>query len=79
LAALELDGDWTRQDVRGNREGLTMEFSLEGEWLAYTAQPELGDVDYPTVYASPHQTVLAVLQNATDALALCEGGLPGEL
>jgi transglutaminase-like putative cysteine protease len=79
LAALELDGDWTRQDPRGDRPGLTTQFSLEGEWLAYTVRPELGETDYPTVYVSPHPAVLSVLREWTDVLALCDGHLPGEL
>lgn len=79
LAALELYGDWTRQDPRGNKPGLTTQFSLAGEWLAYTVRPELGELDYPTVYATPHPTVLTALQNATDAIAFCHDALPTDL
>lgn len=79
LTALELDGDWTRQDPRGDKPGLTTQFSLEGEWLAFSVRPELGELDYPTVYARPHPAVLSALREATDALALCEAGLPTEL
>ncbi len=79
LTAVCLDGTWTRQDPRGNRPGLTTEFSPVGEWLAYQARPEAGEIDYPTVHASPHPAVLSVLQKWDDCQALCDGHLPSEL
>jgi transglutaminase-like putative cysteine protease len=79
VTAVCLDGTWIRQDPRGNRPGVTTEFSPAGEWLAYSIRPEAGEIDYPTVYASPHPAVLSVLQRWHDCRALCEGHLPSEL
>ncbi|WKX73612.1 transglutaminase family protein [Streptomyces sp. XD-27] len=68
LIALRLpehDG-WLRQDPRGNKPGVDAQFSLDGERLAWVPRPELGETDYPTVYAAPPPAVLAALQGATD-------------
>lgn len=79
LVAVHLDGDWHRQDPRGNKPGIDARFSLDEELLAYRVDPELGEVDYPRVYVHPHPAVLAALRSSDDALALCAGGLPTEL
>ncbi|MFF8837983.1 transglutaminase family protein [Streptomyces sp. NPDC015130] len=68
LVALLLPGerDWARQDVRGNKPGVDARFSLGEERLAWTVRPELGEVDYPTLYAEPHPAVLGALRAAPD-------------
>jgi transglutaminase-like putative cysteine protease len=68
LVAVKLPGrdDWARQDPRGNKPGVDARFSLERERLAFAVRPELGEVDYPVLYASPHPAVLRVLRAATD-------------
>lgn len=75
LAAVELDGLWVRLDPRG--EGV--EFSAVADQLAFAVRPELGEIDYPTVFASPAPVVLDVLRSHDDCLALCAGGLPAQL
>ncbi|MCW2914984.1 MAG: transglutaminase domain protein [Actinomycetia bacterium] len=78
LTAVCLDGSWFRVDPRGNKPGVQAEFSLGEERLAYRVRPELGEIDYPEVYASPHPAVLDALQRHDDCLELCRGHLPAE-
>ncbi|MGW0752764.1 transglutaminase-like domain-containing protein [Streptomyces sp. NPDC002587] len=68
LIALRLPGAsrWHRQDPRGNKTGVDARFSLDGERLAFPVRPELGEVDYPGLYAAPHPAVLKVLQESAD-------------
>ncbi|MFE1552100.1 transglutaminase family protein [Streptomyces sp. NPDC058718] len=68
LVALLLPGEreWARQDVRGNKPGVDARFSLKEERLAWTVRPELGEVDYPLLYAEPHPAVLGALKAAPD-------------
>jgi transglutaminase-like putative cysteine protease len=79
LVAVYLRGGWHRQDPRGNRTGIDAQFSLDGERLAYRANPAQGEVDYRQVFNSPADSVVEALRGATDALALCAGGLPTQL
>jgi transglutaminase-like putative cysteine protease len=69
LIALLLPGSdgaerWTRQDPRGNKPGVDARFRLDQERLAWPVRPELGEVDYPVLYASPPAPVLAALRGA---------------
>ncbi|MGW6208120.1 transglutaminase-like domain-containing protein [Streptomyces sp. NPDC055089] len=68
LIALWLPGRnrWHRQDPRGNKPGVDAQFSLEEERLAWPVRPELGEVDYPTLYAAPHPAVLRGLRTSAD-------------
>jgi len=76
---LQSEARWIRLDARGNRPGVQSEFSVDGERLAYIVRPELGEVDYPTIYAQPHPKVIKALQEHTNCLQLCEYFLPSEL
>ncbi|GHP00962.1 Cro/Cl family transcriptional regulator [Reticulibacter mediterranei] len=53
---------WIRLDARGNKPGIDARFSTHEEHLAYAVQPELGEIDYPTIYAQPHPIVIQALQ-----------------
>lgn len=66
LVAVRLDGAWHRQDPRGNKPGVDARFSLHGERLAFTVDPESNEVDYPVLYAEPHPVVLSALRAAPD-------------
>ncbi|MCX5389171.1 transglutaminase family protein [Streptomyces sp. NBC_00094] len=68
LVAVLLPGEreWARQDVRGNKPGVDARFSLGEERLAWSVRPELGEVDYPELYATPHPAVLGALKAAPD-------------
>jgi transglutaminase-like putative cysteine protease len=66
LVAVRFNGAWRRQDPRGNKPGVDARFSLQGERLAFTPDPESNELDYPVLYAEPHPTVLSVLRAASD-------------
>ncbi|PBC65684.1 transglutaminase [Streptomyces sp. Tue6028] len=66
LVAVRFDGAWHRQDPRGNKPGVDAQFSLKGERLAFTPDPESNELDYPVLYAEPHPVVLDVLKAAPD-------------
>jgi len=79
LVAVYLDGDWHRQDPRGNRAGVAADFSLTGERLAFAVDPGVGELDYPDVLVRPDTGVVAALHASSDALELCRSGLPSTL
>ena len=79
LVAVHLQGSWHRQDPRGNKPGVDAQFSLTTEQLAWPVATALGEHDYPQLLVSPHPDVVRALRGATDALALCRGGLPSHL
>lgn len=79
LVAVHLMGAWHRQDPRGNRADVSAEFSLGEEQLAFPVDPELGEIDYPELHRSPAESVVNVLSNATDILAIYDRGLPSRL
>jgi transglutaminase-like putative cysteine protease len=66
LVAVRFNGAWHRQDPRGNKPGVDAQFSLEGERLAFTPDPEAGERDHPVLYAEPHPAVLSALRAARD-------------
>ncbi|GAA4255074.1 transglutaminase-like domain-containing protein [Dactylosporangium darangshiense] len=78
LVAVHLDGQWHRQDPRGNERGIDAQFSLGEPRLAFAVDEAAGECDYEAVHAVPDPGVLAVLRATTDVLTLRAGGLPGE-
>lgn len=70
LVAVRFNGAWHRQDPRGNKPGVDAQFSLDGERLAFTPDPESGETDCPTLYAEPHPAVLSALKAAPDRPSL---------
>ncbi|WP_406377452.1 transglutaminase domain-containing protein [Streptomyces sp. NBC_00197] len=70
LVAVRFHGAWHRQDPRGNKPGVDARFSLDGERLAFTPDPESNELDYPVLYAEPHPAVLGVLKAAPDRPSL---------
>ncbi len=66
LVAVRFNGAWHRQDPRGNKPGVDAQFSLDGERLAFTPEPESNEMDYPVLYTEPHPAVLSVLKAAPD-------------
>lgn len=67
---------WLRLDARGNKSGIQAEFSVEKERVAYAMRPELGEIDYPTIYTQPHPKVVKALQKHINGFHLC---LPSDL
>ncbi|MFE2284261.1 transglutaminase family protein [Streptomyces sp. NPDC059443] len=68
LVALRLPGsdEWSRVDPRGNKPGVDAQFTLDREQLAFPVRPELGEIDYPGLYAAPHPAALKALQDSAD-------------
>ncbi|MFB7180322.1 transglutaminase family protein [Streptomyces sp. NPDC056257] len=68
LVAVRLPGGtrWSRLDPRGNKPGVDAQFSLESERVAFPVRPELGEIDYPELYAAPHPAALGALQGSAD-------------
>ncbi|SHF40468.1 Transglutaminase-like superfamily protein [Seinonella peptonophila] len=67
---------WVRLDARGNKPGVHAQFSLTEEKLAFPIREELGEIDYPTIFAKPLQKTIEVLQEHTDCLDMYLHGLP---
>jgi transglutaminase-like putative cysteine protease len=70
---------WIRLDARGKKPGIETDFTGDEELLAYTVRPKLGEVDYPTIYANPHPSVVHALQEHDNCQILCASFLPAEL
>lgn len=70
---------WVRLDARGNKPGVQAEFSLTEERLAFAVRQELGEIDYPTIYAQPHPATVKVLREQTDCLYMIRHCLPDRL
>jgi len=69
---------WIRVDARGNKGGVQAEFSLEQEKLAFPIRANLGEVDYPWIYAEPNAKVLRAFNRSQSREALIRN-LPAEL
>jgi len=74
-----LDGRWVRFDARGNKPGVDAQFSLTEERLAFTARPEMGEVDYPGIFAEANPNVVKCLTHASNAKDMYAKGLPSTL
>ncbi|MCH1624094.1 transglutaminase-like domain-containing protein [Ferdinandcohnia quinoae] len=61
---------WFRVDPRGNKPGVTSEFSIAPEKLAYPIRTELGEIDYPYVYSEPLENVVVSMQQSVDCKEL---------
>ncbi|GAA3122670.1 transglutaminase domain-containing protein [Streptomyces rectiviolaceus] len=72
LVAVRFRGAWHRQDPRGNNPGVDAQFSLDGERLAFVADIESSEVDYPVLFDVPHPVVLRALKDAPDRPYLWE-------
>ena len=70
---------WVRLDARGNKPGVDAQFSLGDERLAYAVRPEMGEVDYSTVYAAPPLCITQTLESHTDCRVMYAQGLPTTL
>ncbi|MFB7241153.1 transglutaminase domain-containing protein [Streptomyces populi] len=70
LVAVRLDGAWHRQDPSGSKLGADARFSLDGERLAFTPDPDLGELDHPGLYAEPHPAVVGVMKAAPGLASL---------
>ncbi len=69
---------WMRVDARGNKQGVRAEFNIEKEILAFPVREEMGELDYPIIYAKPNESVVGALRNIKTLEALMVN-LPQEL
>ncbi|MBP1916775.1 transglutaminase-like putative cysteine protease [Lederbergia galactosidilyticus] len=70
---------WVRLDARGNKKGVDAQFSITGEKVAFPIRKELGERDYPFIYATPHPKTIAVLKKCTNPIEICKYHLPERL
>ena len=54
---------WIRLDVRGNKEGVNAQFSIDKEQLAFPVRPEKGEEDCFVVFPNSDVKVLEKLRN----------------
>ncbi|MTV50637.1 ABC transporter ATP-binding protein [Heliobacillus mobilis] len=52
---------WIRLDARGNKAGVTAEFSTDDEKLAFEVRTELGEEEDPMIYVSPSTNAIQAL------------------
>ncbi|HEY8909382.1 MAG TPA: transglutaminase-like domain-containing protein [Desulfosporosinus sp.] len=69
---------WIRVDARGNKDGVSAEFSLNVEKLAFPVRKEFGEKDEPVIYVNPNINVVQVLIDSKTIEELFEN-LPTEL
>lgn len=55
---------WIRLDVRGNKEGVNAQFSVDKEMLAFPVRAEFGESDGIIIYAKPSESVISALKNS---------------
>lgn len=61
---------WFRVDPRGNKPGISSEFSISPEKLAYPIRTELDEIDYPYVFSEPLDEVISGMKLANDCKEL---------
>ena len=59
---LSREKKWIRLDARGNKQGVNAQFSFREEKLAFPVRAARGEIDYPTIYATPHPLVMGALE-----------------
>jgi transglutaminase-like putative cysteine protease len=69
---------WIRLDARGNKTGVTAQFSIETEQLAFPIRPKMGEADSFIVYPDPDIKILEKLRKSKTRTELW-GNLPTEL
>ena len=65
---MRLRDKWHRQDPRGNTNGTSAEFNLEREQLAWKADENAGEIDYPVLFIEPVPEVVNSLQQVSTIL-----------
>jgi transglutaminase-like putative cysteine protease len=76
---LESLGRWIRFDARGNKPGITAEFSLGEERLAFRIRPQFDEVDYLVNYSVVHPVIASTLAAHDDVLEMYRHRLPAAL
>ena len=58
---IESLGRWIRFDARGNRAGISAQFSLDQERLAFAIRPQYDEIDYLVNCPTAHPLIAATL------------------
>lgn len=61
---------WFRVDPRGNKPGVSSEFSITPEKLAYPIRTEMDEIDYPHVFSEPLVEVISGMKQSNDCKEL---------
>ncbi len=69
---------WIRLDARGNKEGVSADFSTDEEILAFEIKSE-GEIDYHDNHSYPDNGLMKVLEENTDAIDMYLHHLPDRL
>jgi len=59
-------GRWVRLDARGNKVGISAEFSINEEKLAFSLREEYNEVDYSEIYKQPNPKTMKAELNMTE-------------
>ena len=69
---------WIRLDARGNKDGVSADFSTDEEILAFEIKSE-GEIDYHDNHSYPDKGLMKVLEVSTDAIDMYLHHLPDQL
>lgn len=61
---------WFRVDPRGNKPGVSSEFSITPEKLAYPIRTEMDEIDYPHVFSESLVEVISGMKQSNDCKEL---------
>lgn len=70
------ENKWIRLDARGNKAGINAQFSIQEEKLAFPTREQLGEIDYPRIFADPNEKTIEVLKEYDDVSEMYLKGLP---
>ena len=62
--AVWLNGRWIKMDARGNKAGVSAQFSLDEPVLAFPLRSEYDEYFWPGIYATPHDETMRMLEQA---------------
>lgn len=63
-SAVFLENHWIKLDARGNKEGVSAQFSLGEPVLAFPIRPNYDEYFWPGIYANPHKDTMTMLEHA---------------
>ncbi len=76
--AVLLNDHWVKMDARGNKKGISAQFSLYEPILAFPCRPQYQEYHWPGIYAKPHAETMAMLGRA-DSLEYILENIPNDL
>ena len=63
--AVFLEGHWIKLDARGNKKGVSAQFSLDEPILAFKNRSGYDEYFWPGIFASPHADTMRMLEKAS--------------